>query len=76
MPQLTIDNKHYDIDQLPDNARAQVASLQFVDSELQRLNACIAVFQTARMGYLNTLMPLLVGLEDKNAATTQPPLKH
>lgn len=75
MPQLTIDNKTYDIDQLPDDAKAQISSLQFVEAELQRLNACIAVFQTARKGYINALLPLLAGLDDTATPVTQP-LKH
>ncbi len=59
MPNLIIDNKSYDIDQLGDDAKAQVANLQYVETELQRLNATIAVFQTARNAYVAALRPLL-----------------
>lgn len=59
MATLSIDNKSYDIEQLSDEAKAQVVSLQYVETELQRLNATIAVFQTARNAYLSALRPML-----------------
>lgn len=59
MATLTINGKAYDIDQLSPDAMAQVKSLQFVDAELERLHATMAVFQTARAGYINALKPLL-----------------
>jgi len=36
---ITIDNKEYDLDKLSDEAKAQIVSIQFVDAELQRVNA-------------------------------------
>ena len=59
MPIIKIDDKDYDFDQLSDNAKAQLASLQFVDAELQRLNAQTAVLQTARMAYAKALSEAL-----------------
>ncbi len=56
---LNINDKSYDIDKLSAEAIAQVQSLQFVDAELARLNATMAVFQTARIGYINALTPQL-----------------
>ena len=55
MPTIKIDNQDYDLDSLSDTARAQLQSLQFVDTELQRLNAQAAVLQTARIAYANAL---------------------
>lgn len=55
MPTIKINDKNYDLDQFSDNAKAQLASLQFVDAELQRLNAQTAVLQTARMAYAKAL---------------------
>jgi hypothetical protein len=49
MPNITIDNQSYDLDTLPQATKDQLASLQFVDSELARLQAQAAVLQTARM---------------------------
>ena len=60
MLNIKIDGKDYDLDDLSEEAKAQLASLQFVDSELQRLNAQSAVLQTARVAYskaLNDALP-------------------
>ena len=52
---VKIDNQDYDYDTLPEDAKAQLASLQFADAELQRLNAQAAVLQTARLAYAEAL---------------------
>ena len=60
MPIIKIDDKDYELDTLSDNAKAQLASIQFIDAELQRLNAQAAVLQTARNAYskaLNEALP-------------------
>lgn len=62
MPIIKIDNKDYEFDTLPDDAKSQLQSLQFVDAELARLRNQTAVFQTARIGYskaLQAALPLL-----------------
>ena len=59
MPSITIDNKTYDRDTLSDKARAQLASIQFVDQELARLKAKTAALQTARIAYARALGDLL-----------------
>lgn len=59
MANLIINDKTYDIDKLSEEAKAQVVSLQFVDAEIARFNATIAVFQTARNGYIKALLPHL-----------------
>ena len=55
MTQITIDDKSYDLDSLSNDAKAQLGSLQFVDSEIARLQAQLAAMQTARIGYANAL---------------------
>ena len=62
MPTITIDNKSYDIDSLSKDAKAQLASLQFVDAELARLQAQAAALQTARMAYAKALQAALPAL--------------
>ena len=52
---INIDGKEYSISELSDNARAQVANLQFVDAQIQQLNNEWAVSDTARIGYTNAL---------------------
>ena len=59
MPTIKIDGKDYDIDQLSNEAKAQLASLQFVDAELARLQAQAAALQTARMAYAKALQAAL-----------------
>ena len=56
---IKIDDKDYDLDTLSDEAKNQLVSLQFVDAELQRLNAQAAVLQTARVAYANALKSAL-----------------
>ncbi len=60
MPLIKIDNQDYELDTLSEEAKGQLAMLQFVDAELQRLTAQTAVLQTARMAYskaLNEALP-------------------
>ena len=56
---IKIDDKEYDLNTLSDEARNQVASLQFIDAELARLNSQAAVLQTARNAYSAALKELL-----------------
>ena len=55
MPTLKIDNKEYDLDTLSDECKAQLASIQFVEQELVRLQAKAAALQTAKAAYLQAL---------------------
>ena len=71
MPIIKIDNRDYDLDTLSDEAKAQLQSLQFVDSELARLQAQTAVLQTARMAYAKALQAALPSvLEQAQASET------
>ena len=55
MSTIKIDNKEYDLDTLSDECKAQLASIQFVEQELARLQAKAAAFQTAKGAYLQAL---------------------
>lgn len=59
MTTITIDHHEYELDVLSDEAKAQLQSLQFVDAELARLTAQIAVLQTARIAYSHALQKAL-----------------
>ena len=59
MATIKIDNKEYDLDTLSDECKAQLASLQFVEQELARLQAQAAVLQTARTAYAKALQAAL-----------------
>ena len=55
MPTINIDGKDYDADQLSDTAKQQLASLQFVQAELRKLEGQIAVYKTAAATYTSAL---------------------
>lgn len=55
MPTIKIDDKDYDLDKLSTEAKAQLTSLQVCDQEIQRLQAQLAIAQTARMAYARAL---------------------
>ena len=58
-PKVNIDGVEYLLNDLSDEAKAQIQSLQFVEAEIGRLNAQVAVASTARMAYQNALKELL-----------------
>ena len=60
---IKIDDVEYRLDDLSDNAKAQLASIQFVDEQLQQLNNEWAVSDTARIGYTNALKAELNKIE-------------
>ena len=59
MTTITIDHKQYELDSLSDEAKSQLVSIQFVDSELARLEAKAAALQTARLAYAKALQAAL-----------------
>jgi len=59
MTTIKIDNVEYDTDKLSDEAKAQLASLQFCDQELARLQVRAAAYQTACMAYAKALQSAL-----------------
>ena len=59
MPTIKINNVDYDTETLSNDAKAQLASIQFCDQELQRLQAQAAAYQTARQAYAKALQAAL-----------------
>ena len=55
MPKITVDGIEYDTENLSTNGKAQLASLQFLEVQMQKLKNNIAVYQTARAGYAAAL---------------------
>jgi hypothetical protein len=55
MAKITIDEKEYETDDMSDEAKAQLQSLQFVDNEIAREQAKTAALQTARNAYAQAL---------------------
>jgi hypothetical protein len=56
---VRIDGTDYKVSDLSEEARAQVQSLRFVEAELQRLNAQIAVCNTAKNAYMRALKEVM-----------------
>ena len=59
MPTIKIDNQHLDTDTLPDAAKQQLQMLALTDAEINRLQAQLAIAQTARISYANALKSAL-----------------
>lgn len=57
--EVTIDGKVFALDELSEEAIAEIRSLQFVESEIARLNSLLAVVGTAKIAYQNALKKLL-----------------
>lgn len=55
MPKIKIGELEYNTEDLTDNGKAQLASLQFLEVQMQKLKNEIAVYQTARNGYVAAL---------------------
>ena len=56
MPKITVDGIEYNSEDLTDNGKAQLASLQFLEVQITRLQNEIAVYQTAKNAYITALM--------------------
>ena len=63
---ITIDGNEYNVDNLSDQVKAEIVSLQFVEAEIQRLQAQLAAMQTARIGYANAIKTGLPALPDSD----------
>jgi hypothetical protein len=55
MPSIKIDNKDYDTDTLSTEAKQQLQMLSITEQEIKRLQAQLAIAQTARISYANAL---------------------
>ena len=52
---ITIEGTDYYLEDLSDDAKSQIANIQFVDAQIQQFNNEWAVADTARIGYANAL---------------------
>ena len=55
MPKITIDDIEYNTEDLTENGKAQLASLQFLEVQMKKLESEIAVYETARNTYVAAL---------------------
>ena len=61
MAKITLDGKDYDSDTFSENAKSQLASLQFTQNEINRLQGLLAIAQTAQAAYSTALKRDLEG---------------
>ena len=52
---ITIDGKEFSLNDLSDQAKAQLGNLQAADTEISRLQVQLAIAQTARNAYAQVL---------------------
>ena len=55
MPKIKIDDLEYNTEDLSEDGLAQLKSLQYLETQLQRLRSDIAVYQTAQRTYAAAL---------------------
>lgn len=55
MPQIAIDSVNYELDDLSENAKQQLANVQITDAEIARLQTQLAIANTARLAYASAL---------------------
>lgn len=61
MAKVTVEGVEYETETMSDNAKAQLASLQFLEAHIQQIQSEIAVYQTARQAYSKSLKRELAG---------------
>mgnify|MGYP000711933626 FL=1 len=70
MPKIKLDDVEYDTEDMSDNAKAQLASLQFNEAHINRLKNELAIADTAKIAYVNALKreleaPVIENTDDK-----------
>ena len=65
MPKITLDGKEYDTEKLPKEAVDLINSIQFVDSEIAKLQNQIKIHLSARNFYLLRLKQVLSKDQEK-----------
>jgi hypothetical protein len=61
MPKITVDGMEYNTEDLSDNAKAQIATLQFLEAQMAKIKSEIAVYETAKSAYIQALKAELEG---------------
>ena len=59
MAKVTINDKEYDTDNMSEEAKGQLQSLQFASSEVKRLQSLLAINKTAQAAYTKALIDAL-----------------
>lgn len=69
MPKFTVDGIDYNTEDLSENGKAQLASLQFLEFQMRKIKDEIAVYNTAKASYIAGLKS---ELEKSNAKVCDP----
>lgn len=69
MPKFTVDGIDYNTEDLSENGKAQLASLQFLELQMRKIKDEIAVCNTAKASYIAGLK---AELEKSNAKVADP----
>jgi hypothetical protein len=56
---INIEGVEYNVDELSDEAKAELQAVQIADAEIKHLNRQLAITQTARNAYIQALQALL-----------------
>ena len=67
MAKIKLDDVEYDTDDMSDNAKAQLASLQFNEAHINRLKNELAIADTAKIAYVNALKRELESSGENNS---------
>lgn len=65
MPNITVDGVEYNTEDLTENGKAQLASLQFLEVQMKKIQSEIAVYQTARNVYMKAIQTELEEYNDQ-----------
>ena len=71
MPKIKLDDVEYDTEDMSDNAKAQLASLQFNEAHINRLKNELAIADTAKIAYVNALKRELVTSENTKPSSSK-----
>jgi len=66
MSKITINDTEYDTENLSEDGKAKVASLQFLKIKMAKLRSEMAIYQTARNSYIESLKIELENQTPKN----------
>ena len=69
MPKITVDGIEYNTEDLSDNGKAQLASLQFLEVQMKKIESEIAVYETAKNAYVAVLKDELAKVDSETEST-------
>ena len=55
MPKITVDEVEYNTEDLTETGKATLASLQFLDSQMQKMRNEMSIYRTAQISYIAAL---------------------